>query len=246
MGCVSARRAPRKRRRLLRLLLFPLVILLGCSPSLGRKGLGVQRTVDARELYRDPAFSREDIEREGVTCLVARLSFGHETYGHALVQELAETMQEQLTDRKVVHPNVVASHINQAGLARDYATMITAYDKTNILDRETLHKIAEAVGARYFVVPILVNFREGDITRLSIFGVRLAKTAWATARFQLQIWDSRSGRIVWEGISDLTLAQELLRERPVRFEDTIQATWESIIEKIPLDSALPTQTEGPA
>lgn len=78
----------------------------------------------------------------------------------------------------------------------------------------------------------------GDRTR-----VRLAKTSWANARYQLQIWDGQSGRIVWEGISDLTLAQEVIREQPVRFEDIIQETWASLIEQIPADSAFPARTE---
>lgn len=210
-----------------------LFTVVGCANALTTPSLGMQRSVDARELYRDATFGRGHLQQDGVTCLAARLSFGRETYGHVLVQELAETMQEQFTAGRVIHPNVIASRINETGLAEDYATMLATYDKTHILDRNTLRKIAEAATVRYFVVPILVNFEEGGATRISLFGMRLAKTAWATARFQLQIWDGWSGRIVWEGMSDLTLAQEFIRERPVRFEDTIQATWESILEKIP-------------
>ena len=85
--------------------LLVLFLLSGCSPSFGFKGFGVQqRTASARELYREPSFRRENMEREGVTCLVARLSFGHETYGHALVQGLAETMQADLSGRGLSTP----------------------------------------------------------------------------------------------------------------------------------------------
>lgn len=221
-----------------------LFTLAGCSKAFTTPSLGTQRSVDARELYRDATFGRDHLRQDGVTCLAARLSFGRETYGHVLVQELAETMQEQFADGRVIHPNVIASHINETGLAEDYATMLATYDKTHILDRNTLRKIAEAAKVRYFVVPILVNFEEGGATRISLFGMRLAKTAWATARFQLQIWDGWSGRIVWEGMSDLTLAQEFIRERPVRFEDTIQTTWESILEKIPSNATSPLSAKG--
>src|SRR5262249_26307342 len=66
-------------------------LLAGCSASFRAQDLGTQRTVAVRELYGDPAFSRQDLERQGVTCVPARLSFGHETYGHALVQGLMDT-----------------------------------------------------------------------------------------------------------------------------------------------------------
>lgn len=116
--------------------------------------------------------------------------------------------------------------------------MLTAYDKTNILDQKTLDKIATVSQVRYFAVPILVNFKEGGSNRISVFGMRLVKTAWATTRFQLQIWDGISGRIMWEGISDLTLAQEVILERPIRFEDVVFETWSSLVERIPTHQAL--------
>ena len=124
--------------------------------------------------------------------------------------------------------------------------MLTAYDKTNILYRDTLRKVGEAVGVRYLAMPVLVNFQEDQSTRINALGFRAAKTASATARFQLQIWDAQSGRIVWEGLSDLTVAEDQIRERPVQFEEVIRATWENLIKKIPSDSTAPAQAEGPA
>ena len=243
MVCVSARKVTLGQVGFLGFFFIFLLVFSGCSRALNST---TRRNVNASELYRDSAFGREHLERAGVTCLAARLSFGDETYGRALVQGMVETLHTHLSGRGIVHPNLAASHINEAGLAEDYAKMLAAYDETNILDRKTLRKITAAVRVRYFVVPILVNFQEGGSTRLSVFGVRLARTAWANARFQLQIWDGQSGRIVWEGMSDLTLAQELLGEQPVRFENIIAATWESIVEKIPSNSVAPAQADEPA
>ncbi len=225
------------------LLCFPLAFLVasGCVRSLGTRGLMMQRSASAQQLYREPSFGREDLEREGLTCLSARLSFGHETYGYALVQGLVEVLQESPFGKGMVHPNKASSLVNEAGLAEDYAAMIEAYDKTHILYRDTLRKIGQAVGVRYFAIPILVRFDEGRKGRISFFGLRAVETAWATARFQLQIWDAQSGWMVWEGLVDLTLAQERIRERPISFEDMIRLTWEALIEKIPSDSALPSQ-----
>jgi len=210
----------------------------------GVQDLGTQRRVVVRELYRDPAFSRQDLARQGVTCLPARLSFGRETYGHVLVQGLVDSLQAQLDGKGVIHPNLAASYINAAGLAPEYAIMLAAYDRTDILERKTLRKIGQAVGVEYVAVPILLNLRERENTRLSVFGLRLAKTSTVTARLQLQFWDTRSGSIAWEGLSDLTLAQEIVRERPIQMADTIRATWESLLQAIPAGPPVPAESES--
>ena len=127
---------------------------------------------------------------------------------------------------------MIAGLFERGGLGELRGLRFPAYDKTHILARDELHTIAQAVGVRYFAVPILVNFNETASTRFSVFGLRLGKTTSANARFQLQIWDGRSGRIVWEGISDLTLARETFREGPILFGDTVRATWESLIDQI--------------
>ena len=207
-----------------------------CYRPLSPGYMTTQRSAEARELYRLDEFGREHLRHGGLTILSARLGFGHETYGPPLVQGLLEAMQAGLPAARIVHANRAAGDINSAGLADEYAAMLDAYDKTNILDREDLRLIADAVGVRYLAVPILVSFREDRTTRFSVFGFRLGKTASANARFQLQIWDGHVGAVVWEGIADVTLAQEVVRERLVRFEDTVEATWDRLLQEIPSTS----------
>ncbi len=220
--------------RLALLLLVPAVVS-GCYRPFESRTMMMQRAVDARELYREGGFALESLEAEGVTSLAARVSFGRETFGQALGQGVVEALEAQLDDG-VVHPNLASSQINEAGLAQSYAEMLEDYDETNILDRDALRLISEAVKVRYVAVPILVNFTESLTTRFSLFGLRLGKTASTSARFQLQIWDGHSGRIVWDGISDLTLAQETFREGPIRFNQIVKETWLSLIEQIPSNS----------
>ncbi len=227
-----SQRALRARPRSPILLLILLVALAGCYRTPQSRSLIMQRAVNARELYREPGFGIRQLESEGLTNLAVRLGLGRETFGQVLGQALVETLQRRL-EGGLVHPNLASSKINEAGLTDEYAAMLEIYDKTNILERDVLAQLSDVIGVRYFAVPILVNFNESLSTRLSLLGLRIGKTASANARFQLQLWDGQSGRIVWEGISDLTLAQETFREDLIPFEDTIQATWQSLIEKIP-------------
>jgi len=116
--------------------------------------------------------------------------------------------------------------------------MLTAYDTTHILAREPLRQVGAAVGVRYLALPILVTWHEAQSPRLTALGLQAVKTVSATARFELQLWDTRSGRVVWEGFSELTLAEDLIRERPVPFAALIQATWETLLQHLPAEPVL--------
>ena len=91
-----------------------------------------------------------------------------------LQSTLVDTLEARLDDG-LMHPNLAASQINEAGLSQSYAEMLDAYDTTHILDRDALHGISQAVGVRYYALPILVNFRETTTSRFSVFGLRLGK-----------------------------------------------------------------------
>ena len=208
-------------------LLLGVVVCIGCAGPL------TQRAGGARQLYRDSGFGREHLRAGGVGFLAPSLSFGQETLGHALLSGLYEAFARELPDANVVAPNLAASRINEAGSSGPYAEMMRGYDRTGILEREALARIAQAIEARYVAVPILVNFHEEMNTRLSALGFRLAKTATTNLRVELQIWDGQTGRIVWEGLSDITLAQEVVREESIRFERAVQQTWEYLLRQIP-------------
>src|SRR5262245_40326869 len=225
-------------------LLALLLSLLVCSACAGPF---TQRAGGGRQLYRDGGFGRQHLREGGVGFLAPSLSFGQETLGHALLPGLFDAFQQELPDASVVPPNLAASRINQAGLGGSYAEMMRNYDRTGILERDTLARIAQAIDARYVAVPILVNLHEEMSTRLSALGMRLGKTAMTNTRVELEIWDGQTGRIVWEGLSDVTFAQEVVRERSVRLEPAIQVTWRYLLEQIPnSDVAAPPLEQIPS
>jgi len=220
-----------------------IALSFGCSTAKVQR-LFAQQTANARELYCEPGFRWESLEEGGVTFLAARVNTGQETYGPSLIQGLVDSMQTNLPNQKIVHPNLAVNRVSKAGLSHAYATMLAEHSETNILPPATLRKVGKAVQARYFALPVLVSFREDQSSRLSAFGVQAARTASATARLQLQIWDAQAGRIVWEGRSDVTLAREMLREGPIRFDEIIQVTWANLLRQIPSDMTIPPPTEG--
>jgi hypothetical protein len=124
--------------------------------------------------------------------------------------------------------------------------MLAEHGNTNILPRATLHKVGKVVQAHYFALPVLVSFREDQSSRLSAFGVQAARTASATARLQLQIWDAQAGHIVWEGRSDVTLARETIWEGPIHFDEIVHVTWAKLLQQIPSDMTTPSPADEEA
>lgn len=201
----------------------------------------MQRAGAGEQIYAAPDFTLRRFEEDGVAILNARLSFGNETLGAPMVRGLVAVLRERLPAESVLHPSELSSRINVAGLAHEYGEMLAAYATTGILEKTTLARLEELAGVRYFGMPTLVSFHEAQTGRLSVFGVRVGKTVSASARFDLQIWDARTGRIAWEGAADLTLAQEAVREGQIALEETVRATWESLIQEMP---ATPAPPEG--
>lgn len=211
-----------------------LAMVAGCTMTGVR-----QRTVSAREVYKYPAsFHRGDLVEEGVTVLAPQLNVGQEAMGQVFLESLLESLDGHLSTPRekevgLVHPYRLAQSINRADLTTAYARMIQQYNRTGILRGELLNRFRDLVGVRYFAVPILMNFQEREAPRLTPFGFRMINTARATARFQLQIWDSRTQQVVWEGTSDLTLARDTFLEQPIRFSEIVSETWDALIQKMP-------------
>lgn len=218
------------------------VLLLAMVAGCGMTGVR-QRAVSAHEVYKHPAsFHRGELVEEGVTVLAPQLNVGQEAMGQVFLESLLESLDRFLVNPNgghvgLVHPYRLARRINQADLTNEYARMIRQYNRTGILRGELLDRFRDLVGVRYFAVPILMNFQEKEYPRLTPFGFRMINTARATARFQLQIWDSRTQQIVWEGTSDLTLARDTFLEEPIRFSEIVSETWDALIQKMPQEPA---------
>lgn len=216
-------------------LAFGLLVLSACAPTGVR-----QRSVTARAAYTvddSYQFSRQRLFQDGLTVLDPRLNVGQEAFSQAFVQGFLDAyqdvFQDETRDLGLVHPYVAYKRINEDNLTTAYSEAVKHYNLTGIFPGAILEQLSQSVRVRYFAVPILINFQEKEYPRFTPFGFRVLNTARATARFQLQIWDSKTDQIVWEGTSDSTLARDTFYEKPVRFREIVQATWYALIKKIP-------------
>lgn len=124
------------------------------------------------------------------------------------------------------------SILNKKGLAGVYATLLSSYSASGILERQGLSKIASALGARYLMLPDLAEFNQPVIDKFEALGFKLVRTRITSIKLWLQLWDLRTGQIAWESSGEVTAVTPLLRaKRTVPLNQLAQQLWLQMIEE---------------
>jgi hypothetical protein len=168
----------------------------------------------------------------GIGVLTPAAPTGQESDKQALGDALGSALQEGAPGARVLPLSEMLSAINQAGLARNYASMLDEYEHTGILERDGLQQIGVASGVRYLAKFNLGNFTQGSDKRLSIAGIRMFDTWRASIRVHLEIWDSVTGEIAWQGNEELVFAREGVKERPVSFRQVAHLAAGNLVKKV--------------
>jgi hypothetical protein len=171
------------------------------------------------------------IARDGIGVLTPSAPTGQESDRQALADALGAILEDGAEARVVALPAMLSA-VNQAGLARPYSAMFSEYERTGVLERDVLRQIGEAANVRYVAKLNLGNFEQSTAGRAKIFGVRFLDTRTANIRVHLEIWDTVTGGIVWQGNEELTFSQEGVREKPVTFQQVARLASERLVAKV--------------
>ena len=190
---------------------------------------------------RDLSLDRSAFHHDGIGFLTPVSATGQEADRVALAFSFANSIAEHRPEMKVVPLADVLSSVNKAGLSTDYKLMIDDFQGTGIMERDALRKVGEASGARYLGLLSLGEFSQGTNRRFSIGGMRLLDSKQASIRLSLQIWDSQTGAIAWEGSDEIHYSYDTGRERPVNFSFVAEQAAANMIAEIPLPNAEPVQ-----
>jgi len=118
------------------------------------------------------------------------------------------------------------NRLNEKGLAADYTEMISAFARSDILDRERLQRIGSGLGTRYVLQPGLAEFSQSLMDRFELIGLKLLRSRTTTLRLWLRLWDAETGQMLWESAGETTVAIELLREQAaVPLTEVARALW---------------------
>jgi hypothetical protein len=95
-----------------------------------------------------------------------------------------------------------------------------------MLEHKRLRSLGSALRVRYVLLPGLAGFDEVLVDSFEISGLKIVRGRLSTLRLWLQLWDTQTGRLLWESAGEARVASELLRpDRTVPFDETAEKLW---------------------
>lgn len=204
--------------------------IVGASTILG--GCAMTNQLHSEMSYGGVAAESVPLDQFGIGVLTPGAPTGKESDKQALGDALGEALTDALPGAHVMPLPDMLSSINRSGFARIYAEMIDEYEDTGILERDGMRNVAEAGGVRYLAKFNLSDFLQSSDKRFAIAGIRMFDTWRASIRVHLEIWDSMTGEIAWQGNEELVFAREGIKERPVSFSQVARLTADHLVKLV--------------
>lgn len=174
-----------------------------------------------------------DLADGGIAFLTPSTVTGQEEDKQALAYVFAHTLRRERKEIRVLALPETISAVNRAGLADQYRALYHDYRDTAVLDGKVMRQIAKAAGVRYLAQLKLATMQQGARGRFSLLGLQLLQTQYANMRVFFQIWDSQDGTIAWEGINELTFANDTAREQPISFREVAEHAAAELVQRLP-------------
>lgn len=200
-------------------------LLAGCATV----GSQIVPTTVSKNIALKPG----DLAQHGLAFLTPSIVTGQEQDRQSLALIFSQTMGSSRPTMHLVPLSDTLGLINRANLAGEYRQMLEDYRETGIFTHASLQKIGQAAGTRYFAQLKLAGFNQDTFERFSLFGFRLFQTLHANIRLYLQIWDSETGVIAWEGSEELNYSYDSSAARPVTFQVVVEEAARQLIAHLP-------------
>lgn len=206
------------------ILMFAAALFAGCTPLY----LSDTHTTSTP---RSQLFDVAELAREPVATLGLLAPAGLQGLNPPLSHALNAALSEASPPIRGIAAHQTVNMLNEQGLAAEYGTLIAGYGRGGILERKPLQRIGSALSSRYVLLPGLAEFNQVIIDRLSIYGWNFIQSRVTTMRLWLQLWDTQTGKILWESAGEVTVATKLLRsEQTVPLDGIAQKLWLRMIQ----------------
>ena len=152
-------------------------------------------------------------------------------FAPSVSQSLVRALAEASPPIRGMTPVDAVSALNEKGLTAEYAELLAGFGRSGILERERLDRIGAALGSRYVLLPGLAAVEQALLDRFEFSGFKLIRNRVTSLRLWLQLWDTRSGRLVWESAGEIAVASELLSPgRAVPLDAIAQKLWLRMVQ----------------
>ncbi len=203
-------------------------VLLGLLPACSST-----RQVHSTPEHQNLNLRAGDLETHGLAFLTPSTVTTQEEDKQAMAFVFAETLRKNRPEIRFKTLAETIAAVNRADLAADYRDMYHDYRDTGVFDRDVMAKIASAVGTRYLAQIKLGALKQDARGRFGVLGLSIFNTQYANVRVFFQIWDSNDGSIVWEGINEVSYAEDTGAERVITFRAVVGAAAGELINRMP-------------
>jgi hypothetical protein len=208
------------------------------TPLLLLAVLGLAACESSLQVYSNPKhdtlqLAQADLREGGLAFLTPSTVTGQEEDKQTLAYVFASTLQSERPDIKFIPLARTISAVNRAGLADTYRKMYSDYRDTGVFEADMMRRVAQAAGVRFLGQLKLARMEQSSRGRFGVLGLNLLNTQYANMRVFFQVWDSRDGAIVWEGIDEVTLAIDTGKELPMSFQLVAEQAAKNLVQRLP-------------
>lgn len=207
----------------------PGVILIAATLLPGCAGVQVFPTTRHYAISLTPG----QLESDGVAFITPSTATGREEEKQSIAFVFADVLKRDRPGMRIVALPDALSAINRANLAEPYKRMYDDYRDTGLFKREMLAEVGRVTQSRFIAQIKLQSFEQGAKERFGAFGLRIVETRYARVRLFFQIWDSRDGTIVWEGMEEILFSHERVDEQPVTFQRAVEHAATNLVGRLP-------------
>jgi hypothetical protein len=182
---------------------------------------------------RSPSLDTAALAVEPVATLGLAAPAALQGFGPALSHALGDALLETSPPIRAIPTYETVNRLNNQGLAVEYEDLVSSFARSGVLERQRLRRIGEALGTPYVLQPGLAEFGQVVGDKFEVMGFKLVKTRLTTLRLWLQLWDTRTGEILWESSGEVTVAAQLLTQESaaVSLEDIAQKLWARMLQE---------------
>jgi hypothetical protein len=204
-------------------------LLAGCTPI-------YTWDTNTTSTAKPVSFDVGDLSQQRVATVGVVSSAGLQGFSTSLSHALVASLARVSPPIRAIPAYEVANALNDHGLATEYGELLSGYARNGIMDRERLQRIGSALSFRYVLVPGLAQFDHTILDRFEFSGLKIVRTRVTVLRMWLQLWDARTGHILWESAGEVATASEVVRnERIVPVDELAEKLWRRMLQNDLLD-----------
>jgi len=212
--------------------LRPPILPLALCASLALTACGHARSHPSEAAA--PVAAGVSLHEGGLAILTPTASSGQDEDRQAVASQLSDSLTRLRPDLRVVPLTQTLSAVNAAGLAPTYDHLYSTYKNTGLLDGQDLTKIAQTLGVRYVIQLKIAAYDQSSGGGVGFLLAALIRDKKANVRLFLQVWDSQTGRVVWEKTGEETEKKwSLVVERSIDMQEVVKSELDKLVPEIP-------------